>query len=288
MPFPTRLRADSVTPASIAQDSIAEASATETSIEFLREHGESCRFARADIGGMAKRLSGGEPTLVAPADDPAALKVEKNALAILFIPAIFALAEEIITPHPGMVFYVDATGLQMIDGKDARRALDPGNMQGRLCDMIYRSMSAVFERVAQFHVAELRQAAIAGGESARLTEAMLTRYETALGHYHGHTKVAMEFTPVVHLMAGIHTALFFILRALSAITVLGARRFNRAITRDELSASLKASTPLLLAIARGHLEQLLELEVLLGLVFVRVIPGGPSLKEMWKDISVKP
>lgn len=202
---------------------------------------------------------------MAEPDDSAALKVEKNALAILYIPAIFALAEEILTAHPRMVFCADASGLQVIDGKTARAALDPGMTQGGLCQLLYRSMSNVFHHVAGYHLAMVRRTAINGSESARMMEALLVRYETALSHYQRHTpSAALDFTPTVHLMAGIHTALFFILRALSALTVLGARRLNREITREELSTAVKASAPLLLAIARGHLEQLLALEELLG------------------------
>jgi len=247
-----------------ATDSSPAAAAPETSIEFLKEQTERCDFASADIAGIAKRLAAGETSPVAAANDPAALKVEKNALAILFIPAIFALAEEILTPNPRMVFYIDPSGIQMMDCDVARVALDPSKTQAGLCQLIYRSMSAVFDRVAQYHLTKLRQDAIEGSPSARMTEALLIRYEAALTNYQGHTKATVAFTPTVHLMAGIHTALFFILRALSAITVLGARRLDRPITPAELSAAVKLSTPLLLTIARGHLEELLELEVLLG------------------------
>jgi hypothetical protein len=164
-----------------------------------------------------------------------------------------------------MVFCADASGLQMVDGRAARSALDPRMTQGGLCQLLYRSMSNVFHHVAQYHLATVRQKAIDGSEAARMTEALLVRYETALSNYQRHTPTAaLDFTPTIHLMAGIHTALFFILRALSAITVLGARRLDRAVTREELSAAVKASAPLLLTIARGHLEQLLALEELLG------------------------
>ena len=69
---------------------------TENSVDFLTEQGQNSSFARADIAKLAKRLAAGEPTPVADPDDSAALKVEKNALAILYIPALFALAEEIL------------------------------------------------------------------------------------------------------------------------------------------------------------------------------------------------
>lgn len=230
----------------------------ESSIEFLRDHTKGCRFARADIAGLAKRLSTGE-TLPTPAnDDAAALKVEKNALAILFIPSIFALAEEVLAPRPGMVFFLHEGGLQSSPARPVREALDPGMTQAGLCQLVFRSLSNVFDFVAHLHVEGLRRTA------AATSMPLLARYEGALNDYHNHTKETLDFTPTLHFMAGIHTALFFILRALSAITVLGERRLGRPITNAELSAAVRTNAPLLLAIARCHLTQLLALEPLLG------------------------
>ncbi|HLN25888.1 MAG TPA: hypothetical protein VK558_18110 [Patescibacteria group bacterium] len=240
---------------------------TENSVEFLREHTRGCTFERADIASFSKRLLAGDAPPPPSPDDAAGLKVEKNALATLFIPNMFALAEELLDTQPGSLFALNGDQLKVVAPDAARFVIDPNNPQGSLCRMVERSMKAVFQHVAPLYIAALRQTAADGdAQAAWAVEALLNRYDAALGNYHGHTKIAEAafFTPVNHLMAGINTALFFILRALSAITVLGERRLGRPITAEELWAAVGETVPLLLTIARCHLEQLLELEPLMG------------------------
>jgi len=239
----------------------------ENSVEFLRRHTRDCAFERADIASLAKRLLADQAPPPASPDDAGGLKVEKNALASLFIPALFELAGELLDAHPGSLFALNGDQLTVVAPDTARFAIDPHNPQGSLCRMVERSMKAVFQHVAPLYFAALRQTAADGDAQAQwAVKALLNRYEAALEHYHGHTKIAEAefFTPVNHLMAGINTALFFILRALSAITVLGERRLGRPITAAELSEAVRETAPLLLTIARCHLEQLLELEPLMG------------------------
>jgi hypothetical protein len=240
------------------QEEPAVDAAVENSVEFLRDHTKGCRFARADIAGLAKRLSAGESLPMPANDDAAGLKVEKNALAIIFIPAIFALAEQVLAPRPGMVFFLHDGRLQSSEARPVREALDPGMTQAGLCQLVFRSLSNVFDFVSTFYVEGLKRTAAETGVP------LLERYEGALNDYHTHTKETLDFTPTLHFMAGIHTALFFILRALSAISTLGERRLGRPVTETELSAAVKLNAPLLLAIARCHLSQLLALEPLLG------------------------
>jgi hypothetical protein len=237
------------------------------SVEFLRQHMRDCTFERADIASLAKRLLANDAPPPASPDDAAGLKVEKNALASLFIPNIFELAEEILDAHPGALFALNGDELKVIAADTARFAIDTQNPQGSICRMVERSMKAVFQHVAPLFIVALRQTAADGDVQAIwAVESLLNRYDAALGNYHGHTKIAEAefFTPANHMMAGINTALFFILRALSAIAVLGERRLGRPITAEELSGAVHQTAPLLLTIARCHLEQLLELEPLMG------------------------
>jgi hypothetical protein len=239
------------------QAEATEDAVVENSIEFLKEHTSGCRFARADIAGLAKRLSSGDVPPAPANDDAAGLKVEKNAHAILFIPSIFALAEKVLAPRPGQVFFLHEGGLQSSPARPVREALDPGMTQAGLCQLVFRSLSNVFDYVSQVHVQRSR-------DPSGANPPLLQRYAGVLTDYHGHTKETIDFTPTLHFMAGIHTALFFILRALSAITVLGERRLGRPVTGAELAAAVKLNAPLLMAIARCHLTQLLALEPLLG------------------------
>lgn len=236
----------------------------ENSIEFLRAHTDGCRFARADIANRARSLAAGEEVPVPAAEDAAGLKVDKNALAIVFIPTIFGLVEEVLADQPDALFILQDGMLEPIGIAGARAQLDPQGNPGIVCQLVYRSISNVFVSVIDNLVAGVRAGADDGDPEDQKTSLLLDRYEAALNGYHRHTKAALDFTPTVHVSAGIHTALFFILRVFSAIMVLGAQRLGRQPTPTELSAGIKASTPLLLAIARCHLEQLMALEVLLG------------------------
>jgi hypothetical protein len=237
---------------------LAATKAVDSAIEFLRLHGEGCRFARGNITGPAKRLANGDLPPVPTRDDVAAIKIEKNAIALMLIPAIFDEALPILDGPADRMFWIDASGLQSIDAATARTALDPGRTPGGLCQLIYRSMSNVFLYAVEKHLADLR----ASGDPA--VNALLARYVKVLNIYHTHTNVAVEFTPTLHITAGIHTALFFILRTLSAVEVLGRKRFGRALEPWEIEAAAKLNGPLLMAVSRCHLEQMLELEVLLG------------------------
>lgn len=227
------------------------------SVAFLRRHTQGCPFVRADINGRAKRLLAGTPVPNAAADDPAALKIEKNALAILFIPAALARMDASLAAHPGALFFHDGDRLGAIPAFEVTPHLDPQRRPARVCQVVYRSLSNLFLHLVQQQLDEITAAG--GGAAARLD-----RYATALGAFHRHTQEAIAFTPAVHLTAGIHTALFLILRTMSGLAVLGQDRLGRPPTAAELSAGMRASTPMLLAIARCHLEQLMELEPLLG------------------------
>lgn len=239
-----------------------------SSVELLNRHMRACRFPKADITVLAKRLqdmAAAAPEAATPGDS-AGLKVEKNALALVFIPAVMSLTEEFIALHPDKVFNLLLGQLGMVDMADARAGIDPRNPQASLCGHVYMSLRSIFQHMATAYVAEVAAAAEAGdAQMAWVERALLERYRQALTGYHAHTAVsATHFTPSGHIMAGINTALFFILRALSAVVVLGEEVLGRPVTRDDLAAAMRNTAPLLLTIARCHLELLLELEGPLG------------------------
>lgn len=242
--------------------------ATHSSVEMLNRATRACRFPKADITVLAKRLQdrAAAPPAAPAEDDAAALKVEKNALALVFIPAVMSLVEEAVALHPDKVFNMLLGQLGMVDMAAARAGIDPRNPQASICGHAYQSLRSIFQHMSSAYVAEVIAAADAGDEQmAWVVDALLRRYQAALSGYHAHTEVsAQHFNPAGHIMAGINTALFFILRALSAITVLGEEALGRPVTRDDLAAAMRNTAPMLLTIARCHLELLLELEGPLG------------------------
>lgn len=239
-----------------------------SSVEMLTRASRACSFPKADIIGLARRLQErGMPAPPVPAeDDAAALKVEKNALALVFIPAVMSLAEDFVARHPGKVFNLLLGQVGIVDMADARAGIDPRNPQASLCAHVYQSLRSVFEYLAGGYVRQVVAEAAAGdAQMAWVEETLLRRYARALDAYHGHTAVsARHFTPAGHILAGINTALFFILRALSAFMTLGKTALGRPLARADLSAAVANATPLLLTIARCHLDLLLELEGPLG------------------------
>ncbi|MCR6629810.1 MAG: hypothetical protein NVV74_07020 [Magnetospirillum sp.] len=238
------------------------------SIAALNRHTRACAFAKADITVLAKRLQemGRPAPAAADPHDAAALKVEKNALALVFIPAVMTVAEDLAALHPDSLFTLLLGQLGMIPAAEVRAATDRRNPQAFICGQVYASLRNLFEHVATAYVAlAVRSADQGDAEMEWVVENLLRRYQQALSGYHAHTAVAStHFTPAGHILAGINTALFFILRALSALTVLGGERLGRPLTRDDLAQGMGNSTPLLLTIARCHLEQLLALEGPLG------------------------
>lgn len=237
-----------------------------SSVEVLNRYARSCAYPKADISALARRLRDGSAPPPADAADAAALKVEKNALALVFIPAMMSVTEELIAAHPGVMFNMLMGRLGTIGLGEVRAAIDPRNPQGSICAHAYASLFAVFQHIATAYVIAVVDAARDGDEQMAWTvDNLLVRYQRALSDYHGHTEFsAQHFTPHGHIMAGINTALFFILRALSGIMVLGEAEFGRPLVRDELATAVRNTQPLLLTIARCHLEQLLELEGPLG------------------------
>lgn len=237
------------------------------SIEALIRHMAACGFPQADIISIAKRLqdmSAASP--VANTDDRAALKVEKNALALVFIPAVVTLANDFISNHPHQCFAALRNQLETIPLDHVRAGLPLSFRHAAVCHAVSVSLGSLFAYLARIYVVSVVDAAANGDSRMEWTlENLLIRYNQALSNYHAltHTitKVSRQhFNPHGHLSAGINTALFFILRMLSAMCVLGERQLGRPVTRAELSAGVKRTTPLLLAIARCHLEQLLLLE----------------------------
>lgn len=238
------------------------------SIDMLNRHMRACVYPKADIIVLAKRLQDCETAAPMPAalDDVAGLKVEKNALALVFIPAVMSLTEEFVAAHPGVFFNMLLGQVGTVDLARVRAVIDPRNPQAAICGQVYASLRAAFQHIARAYVQAAQAAAEGGDEHARwLVDTLLTRYARALADYHTHTSVsATHFTPSGHILAGVNTALFFILRALSAVMVLGEDALGRPVTRDDLAAAMRNTTPLLLTIARCHLELLLELEEPLG------------------------
>ncbi len=260
---------DTATQSGCPHAPVAKSGATDyASIEALRAYTQTCTFERADIASLAKRLLAGEICAPPASSDPAALKVEKNALAVVFIPAVFALIEEFLVSQPGALFTGVRGHLDVVDRHSADAFLvGVRRHPGHVCLVVNDSLVSAFEHFATLYILALKKAATEGDpQSAWAVEALLTRYEVSLSAYHTHTSVAnaAHFTPTNHIMAGIRTALFFILRALSAMVVLGERTLGRPVTPEDLAAAVHEASPLLLTIARCHLEQLLELEVLLG------------------------
>lgn len=237
------------------------------SIDMLNNHMQACAFPKADIVTMAKRLRDdtAPPPPSADRHDAAGLKVEKNALALVFIPAVMTMAEEFVEAHPGVVFNVLLGQLGMVDLSEVRAGIDPRNPQASICNNIHYSLGSMFQHLVHAYVLALADAARDDPQLAWTVENLLERYRRVVSDYHGHTEQsAQNFTPQGHIMAGINTALFIILRALSAIAVLGEAKLGRPPTREDLAVAMKNSTPLLLTVARCHLEQLLELEGPLG------------------------
>lgn len=228
----------------------------------------ACSFPKADITILAKRLQDMDSAVPEPAaaDDPAGLKVEKNALALVFIPAVMSLVEEFIALHPGKAFNMLLGKMGMVDLDQVRAGIDPRNPQASICGHVNVSLRSLFQHMASSYVLAATIAAEEGdAQMGWVVDTLLRRYQRALSEYHGHTAVAAtHFTPSGHILAGINTALFFILRALSAVVVLGGETLGRPVTRDDLAAAMRNTSPLLLTIARCHLELLLELEGPLG------------------------
>ena len=233
------------------------------SAEALIGHMRACGFRRVDIIPMAKRLQDrdAQPPLPDP-QDQGALKVEKNALALVFIPAIVIVVSDFMAAHPGKAFNVLLGQLGTIPLEEVRDGLPTASRHASVCHETNGSLGSLFSYLARAYVLAVADAAANGDQQMEWTvEHLLNRYGEALSHYHTHTKVSRQhFNPAGHVIAGINTALFFILRMLSAICVLGERAQGRPVTRDELSACVKRTIPLLLIIARCHLEQLLLLE----------------------------
>ncbi|HLO74827.1 MAG TPA: hypothetical protein VK196_00045 [Magnetospirillum sp.] len=246
----------------------AAARCPHSSVEMLNRHMRTCRFPKADITVLAKRLqdSQAEPPERPGQDDAAGLKVEKNALALVFIPAVMTLVEEFIAEHPGKGFNLLLGQLGMVDVAAMRAGVDRRNPQASICGHVYMSLRSLFQHIAASYVRAAVAAAEQGDAPAVwMVDNLLDRYQQALSDYHAHTQVSStHFTPHGHILAGINTALFFILRALSAVVVLGERSLGRPVTRDELATAMRNTAPLLLTIARTHLELLLELEGPLG------------------------
>lgn len=236
----------------------------ESSVEALSRAMRACRYPKADIVALSKRLREGElPPLPGP-DDVAALKVEKNALALVFIPEVMTLAEELVALHPGCLFGLADGSLEPVAATAIRQVLGPDRLAARICCQVHASARNLFQYLAGAYMAAVAEAASRDPGMARVAT-LLHRYQDALSGYHAHTAVAAtHFTPAGHLMAGVNTALFFILRALSAVVVLGERALRRPVSRGELAQAMAGITPLLLTIARCHLELLLELEGPLG------------------------
>jgi hypothetical protein len=239
-----------------------------SSVEALNRHTRGCAFAKADITVVAKALLDMErpaPPRPDPAD-PAALKVEKNALALVFIPAVMTLAQDWTEAHPETIFTMLQGQMGLMPAAELRAYVDPRNPQAFVCTQVYRSLNNLFQHLSAAYVGAVLQGAETGdAQMAWVASNLLERYEDALTAYHGHTSVAAtHFTPNGHIMAGINTALFFILRALSALTVLGEEALGRPLTAGDLAQGAQNATPLLLTIARCHLEQLLALEGPLG------------------------
>ncbi|MBX9635027.1 MAG: hypothetical protein K2X44_08605, partial [Magnetospirillum sp.] len=200
---------------------------------MLNRHTRSCSFPKADITVLAKRLLDGSAPPPADADDAAALKVEKNALALVFIPAIMTMTEEFLAAHPGVAFNVLLGQVGTVPLEDVRAGIDPRNPQASICEHVYQSLQAVFKHISTAYMLALVDAAHEGDPQMVWTvENLLNRYGRALTAYHPHTSsTAQHFTPHGHVMAGINTALFFILRALSAIMVLGETKLGRKVER---------------------------------------------------------
>lgn len=237
------------------------------SVEALIGHMGACRFPQADIISIAKRLQDMSVGSPAPGkDDQAALKVEKNAMALVFIPAIVTVVSDFITAHPGQCFNVLLGDLGVIPLENVRAGLAGRSRHAAVCHETNGSLGSLFSYLARVYVLAVTDAAAKGDVQMQWTlEHLLVRYNQALIDFHTNThpttKVSRQhFNPSGHITAGINTALFFILRMLSAMCVLGERQLGRPITREELSACVKRTIPLLLAIARCHLEQLLLLE----------------------------
>lgn len=236
------------------------------SIEALNTAIQKADYPKADISALSKHLLDGENFPPAAADDAAGLKVEKNALAVVFIRPVATIAEEFIAAHPGRMFNILLGEIGSMSVEEARRLVAPANPYPAICVLVTQSLSAVFEHLTLGYVLALADAAKRGEEGSTWTyDTLMVRYQRALAEYHAHTtEKSTHFTPNGHIMAGINTALFFILRAMSAICVLGEKRLGRPITRDELALGIASTTPLLLTIARCHLDLLLELEGPLG------------------------
>ena len=237
---------------------------TLTSVEALNRNIRMCTFPKADITILAKRLLNvaGRPPNAADPADPSALKVEKNALALVFIPAVTKIVEEFGALHPRVFFNLLFGELGMIELEAVRASVDPHNPQPAICNIVHQSLGALFQHMADGYVLVMADAAANDAEIAWTVKNLLERYRRVVLEYHAHTQEsARHFTPQGHIMAGINTALFIILRVLSAIAVLGEARLRRPLTRDEVASAMRNTLPLLMTIARSHLDQLLALEV---------------------------
>lgn len=220
------------------------------SIDALSRLMRACTFPKADITRLARQLREGTAPPPAEIGDAAGLKVEKNALALVFIPGALDCARDLLEQFPGKL----VTESGVVDMAELPGVLGGGNPHGEMCGYVYVSMRNALQRAVRQALAVVPPG-----------DPLLERYGRALNLYHGHTaEAATHFNPGGHLMAGVNTALFFMLRALAALTVLGGRVLGRPVTATELDAGMERAAPLLLTIARCHLDLLLALEGPLG------------------------
>lgn len=229
--------------------------ASTPSIDALSRLMRACVFPKADITRMARQLrEGAAPPPPSEAADVSGLKVEKNALALLYIPGVMDHAQAFLDQYPDQLVILAGDQMNLVDMTQLSAVLRPRNPHAELCGYLYSSMRNAMQYAVASALAEVAT-----------DDPLLDRYRRALGLYHGHTsEAATHFHPGGHLMAGVNTALFFILRGLAALTVLGGRVLGRPVTADELAAGMEQAAPLLLTIARCHLDLLLALEGPLG------------------------
>lgn len=221
-------------------------------------------YPQVDLRAYLKTLieAGGEMGEVEGQGGNAAfLKVEKNALAAWFIPRLHEAARELIAAHDGHLFVRGPDSIVPVS-IDAIRSVLP-EVQRRRCafEDVFQSLSMLYHREA----AQL-SADMARGEASPADLAAWERYRRVLRLYQDHAQErgALLFTPENHLMAGIRTALYFMLLFLAAIIDRYQAQFEREIAADELGAIARNSDILLMNLARCHLDQLLAIEAILG------------------------
>ncbi len=227
-----------------------------------------CSFPDVALKPMLAAMAAGTTPPEPDAGDAAALKVDKNVLAAVFVEPLWRVVDAWRARNPGCLALPEADPGDGSPPGDAvipipvdmfLRWIDPERLHGSVSAIIQAGMANVFIDCTHRWALAMEAAAAAGASDAET--ALYRRYRETLHRFQsGHTAVQhLAFTPEGHLMAGVKTAVFFTAAIASAACVLTAGRPGL----DPVAVA-RNSVPLLITAARMHLDQLVSLTDRIG------------------------